>query len=526
MANIYTEQQVGNYAHDIDSTGLFEEARRVENYGKQFEQQAQNYEDKAKNTYALALKVQWQSSINDIAANPEFASNPVAMEKEIKNITDKMSAEIVDDDAKTDFLINSITKRNAYVQKAYAQRIKMQEEQYKSSVYNSIYSNIDSIGLSMADGILGVGDGSTLDASLLSDKEIREGINAKDEYGNYIFSDTERRSMIKDYEKNVFDNVKAGFELLTESQQKLFSEQLDKDSVSLGVVKDKDGNEVNIPLTAVVSNATYSDLKKYVRDENDKIRQRAVQEHNLLKKESEINFLKNPTQTNLDEFLAFHPNTSEAVIDRMMERIKATPNYDAKTTFESNADAYNGLREILALPTDTEEQKADMLDRSMKYAEKLTYSNTNGDLTYEDKEEYLDDLINAMANNSIKQRINDLPGLIALQKMHYLFYTWGDDRGLIDYPFAAISAKKKINDISHTLASGLLKMAVEGKSKDEILSFYNKNMEEAVKAKYWYIKDLQDKRLVKGETIINLGYGEPYIFNGFTDGDILITRTK
>jgi hypothetical protein len=245
-----------------------------------------------------------------------------------------------------------------------------------------------------------------------------------------------------------------------------------------------------------------------------------------LKKESEINFLKNPTQANLDEFLALHPSTSEAVIDRMSERIKATPNYNAKTTFESNADAYNGLREILALPTDTEEQKADMIDRSMKYAERLTLSNTNGDLTYEDKEEYLDDLINAMADNNIKQRINELPSLNVVQKLNMILDVWGDSSGPIDVSWNVILARKKISDISHTLASGLLQMAVNGASKDEILNFYNKNMEEAIKARYWYIKDLQNKKLVKGETIIDLGFGESYVFNGFTDGDILIKREQ
>lgn len=525
MANIYQEQAKSDiYNQYYSAQG--NPSKHVAEYSKQLNKLAESEEQKAKETYANSVSASWQNSMDDLATNPNYSANPQEFMKEAKKLQESMAGSIVDRDVKDAFLVNSALKSDAYIKNAYAQQRKVQNERYKSSIFDSIYSNIDSVGISLSNGILGVGDESSLDSSLLSDNIIKNGIEAKDEYGNYIFSDAERRKMQKDYEKSIFDNIKSGYELLTEGQRKVFFDGLESNSVSLGVVKDKDGNEVNIPLTAVVSNATYSDIKKYVRDENDKIRQRAVQEHNLLKKESEINFLKNPTQTNLDEFLALHPNTSETVIDRMMERIKQSPNYNAKTIFETDIEAYNGLREVLELPTDTEEQKADMLNRSMEYAEALAKSNINGELNYEDKEDYMDDLINAMADESIRNRINDLPGLITLQKMDRLFYTWGDDRGPIDYTFGAISAKKKISDISHTLASGLLKMAVEGKSKDEILSFYNKNMEEAVKAKYWYIKDLQDKKLVKGETIIDLGYGEPYIFNGFTDGDILITRTK
>lgn len=396
MANIYTEQQVGNYAHDIDSTGLFEEARRVENYGKQFEQQAQSYEDKAKNTYALALKVQWQSSINDIAANPEFASNPVAMEKEIKNITDKMSAEIVDDDAKTDFLINSITKRNAYVQKAYAQRIKIQEEQYKSSVYNSIYSNIDSIGLSVADGILGVGDGSTLDAILLSDKEIREGINAKDEYGNYIFSDEQRRKFTIDRDNAILATVKTSFDGMTDEQKKRALSSIESDTMIVGSYSDGKDTSVLVNLKDVVSPKTYSDFKAFTKKQIEAETQKIKKQFEEMRLARKVEEYENEKMISIK--LADLPTEQQLAVLRKNESLVSPEYYKAKEesilsskgiNAESRADVARELTLAVESVLRSDDEGLDFLKNADKVLIRIEQDYANGRLSTSDKKRLL-----------------------------------------------------------------------------------------------------------------------------------------
>lgn len=525
MANIYNEQVKSDLYHQY-YTAEGNPSGAISELGQEAKEKSAEYLNSARSAYSDAISIQGQNAMNQLLQNPELSLSPEKLGVEIDKLVDKMSSEIVDDEIKAKFIASASLNKSTYMNNAYAKAIKAEQERQKSTIFNKIYSDIDMIGTAFSNGMQGVSNEDDVINAVLADKDLTSKINAVNADGTFVFSDEQRRKFTTDRDNAILATFKTSFDGMTDEQKKRALSSIESDTMIVGSYSDGKDTSVLVNLKDVVSPKMYSDINKFVRDENDKIRQRAVQEHNLLKKESEINFLKNPTQTNLDEFLALHPNTSETVIDRMMERIKQSPNYNATTRFETDFEAYNGLREVLELPTDTEEQKADMLNRSMEYAEALAKSNVNGELKYEDKEDYMDDLINAMADESIKNRINDLPGLTTLQKMNRLFYTWGSDHGLIDYTFGAISAKKKIGDISHTLASGLLKMAVEGKSKDEILSFYNKNMEEAVKAKYWYIKDLQDKKLVKGETIIDLGHGEPYIFNGFTDGDILITRTK
>ena len=117
-----------------------------------------------------------------------------------------------------------------------------------------------------------------------------------------------------------------------------------------------------------------------------------------------------------------------------------------------------------------------------------------------------------------------MPGLTALQKINRFFDTWGETSGPIDVTWGALKARNKVDEITHSLTSTLLAMANQGSSLEDMQRVYDSMMEEAVKARYWYIDDIQNKRLVKGETIIDLGHGVPYVFNGFVDGDILIER--
>jgi hypothetical protein len=195
MANIYTEQQVGNYAHDIDSIGLFEEARRVEGYGKQFEQKAQNYENKAKNTYANALEIEATDTMNSLYE--QFKEDPVGLEKAFNDAYSKVSAEIVDDDVKVDFTAKAILKKQVYMTKAIENKKKADYRRDKSITYMGIDKNTQTIGEAFSTLLGGDFNPDNVAVYGSSMAQNEQMINKLNEDGTFMFTDEQENKNIK-----------------------------------------------------------------------------------------------------------------------------------------------------------------------------------------------------------------------------------------------------------------------------------------------------------------------------------------
>lgn len=282
---IYTENQVSNYAHSVGEPGIGVEAKRVAAYGEEFNQSAEAYEKQARNTYSLSVNAQWQASINELANNPVYANDPVAMENKINSITDKMSSEIVDDDVKMNFLVNASLKGKSYVNRAIANHRKIQDEQAKSSLYDSIFAGIDSESVVLANGISGVGDSSDLANAVFSNDMITSAMNAKNPDGTFIFTDAQRKQMQKDREMTTFNSFKASFDDLPDYKRRVVYEKMKSDKMSLGMIKDEDGEEKEIYLQDVVSRDTYNKYKEFAhqREENEYL----LEKRSIAKKEFE-----------------------------------------------------------------------------------------------------------------------------------------------------------------------------------------------------------------------------------------------
>jgi hypothetical protein len=439
MANIYTEQQVGNYAHDIDSTGLFEEARRVENYGKQFEQKAQNYENKAKNTYELALKTQWQSSVNKLLNNPAYSNNPVAMQKEIKNITDKMSSEVVDDDIKVNFLVNAEIKKGSYINNALANRRKLEEEQSRSFLYDAIYSGIDSESIVLSNGISGVGDSSDLANAVYSNDTIKSAMEAKNPDGSFIFSDAQRRQMLKDREMATFNSFKASFGNLPDYKRREVYQKIKSDTMSLGVLDN--GNEgKELYLQDVISRDTYNKYKEFVtqQEENEYLLEKKV----LAQKEFNEKKVMYATEQELSEQLDdLDPSEALKVLEQN-EGIVSDKYYKAKQKallsakgITANTRAETATELLLGITNAfTIEDDEEFLKEADKILTKIEEKYAEGELSLKDK-------------RNLTQQITKKQA-VALNSFIEDKSSWGGSWGRYGYDDAYNDIKKAFPDTS------------------------------------------------------------------------------
>lgn len=520
MAKIYSERETSELYHSTGEPGVGVEARRVAGYGKQLEAQSEQYERRAKDSYSKALNIEWQNSMNEMANNPTLYNNPTAFAKEVKKLNEKMSSEIVDDDVKVDFLVNSEIKGASYITNAQNNFIKAQAEREKSILFDSIYNGIETRNLAVKNIISGNGTDNDISTFIGNDIAFQQSVNRTNPDGTYVFSNEQRLKMKRDHENAIVDAFKNAYYNTPDEQKKQFY-----DSVMKGgkyVVNTKDGKQIEIDAQKILKPDTFKDIRHSIRDEHHKRLADIRKEQKIEGYQAKLNFLANPTKASLLTAFALNEKMSSDERADLEEIYRLSPNYEAETTFESNSEAYSGLKDVISMPHENEGQRDNMVRKALKYAAKLTRSNTNGKLTTEKKNEYIKTLTNALADDAFAERINDLPDM----NLFYSILSSVPSIYSVKTNVKQLAAQENIKKITHDLSSKMLYMASVGATNEQINDVYNKSLEDAVKAKYWYIPEIQNKPLKKGETTFKGLSGGVYIFNGFAGDDILVKKVE
>lgn len=532
MANIYNEQVKSDLYHQY-YTAEGNPAQSVLNYGEQMQKQAQQYEDKAKVTYANAIEVEASNVMNELINDPSLSANPALLEEKMNTAFDKMAADIVDDDVKIDFLAKTSVKKSSYLNKAYANAKKVQDEQYKSSLFNSIYANIDGAGLSFMNGLTGNGSMEDVQNFQMADQNIVNYINTKDEYGSFIFSDEQRLKMAKDYEKIILDYFKSSYETMDDKQKENLLKSFENDMVSLGSYslssegeltydfgsykvpkENKDKNRRYITLDNVVSSSSYADMKRWALEQRDKERKARISEHNLAAKESILSFMENPTQVGLDEAKRLNPFMSDDTLVRLEDHL--LKNSKAKVSYVSYSDAKKALDDVTSMPEETQKQQEKKIVAGLNYIENLMGSQHSSELDLDDKNDLKNKLIASLADNTIGSRIAELPDAIMFGQIEQ-----GNSPSLKEMYGKRVQAKRDFDAMNKNILSHMMNMVVKGESKEAIYRYYEDASKLLIKKKYWYIPDIQNKKLEEGKTKIELN-GVVYTFEGFSGSDILV----
>lgn len=262
MANIYKQQQTSNLAHKVYSAEG-NPAQNVIQYGEQMQKQAQQYEDKAKVTYAKALDIQSQQTMQQLY--DVYGNDPVALEEEFGKAYEKILGEIVDDDVKVDFIVNSQLKSQTYLAKAEQNKKKADYRAYKSSVYDSILENTNMAGISFSN-MLGEtyneGDIINYNRAVNANSSL---VNTLNEDGTYMFSDVQRENMVEDFNKAQLKYLKDYYNNLEPHQQEQYLSSLNEDGISLVVGVDENKNFVRANLQDMISPENYHDFKMYAQ---------------------------------------------------------------------------------------------------------------------------------------------------------------------------------------------------------------------------------------------------------------------
>lgn len=395
MANIYQEQAQS----DIYNQSYFAQgnpSKHVAEYSQEAKEKSDEYLQKARNIYSDAVSLQGQSALNELASNPELSTNPEKLGVEIDKIIGKMSSEIVDDEIKANFLAKSAISKSSYLNNAYAKALKVEEEKTKSTIFNKIYSDIDTIGLAFSNGMQGVSTEADVQNAVLADVDLTNKINALNSDGTFVFPDETRRKFELDRDNAILTAFKTSFDGMTDEQKKKALSDIENDKMIVGSFEDKENKRVVVNLKDVVSPKTYSDFKTFTKKERNAETQKIkkqFEEMRLAKKVEEYE-----TEKMLSTRLVDLPTDQQLAVLRKNEHLVSPEYYKSKEesilsskgiNAESRADVARELTLAVESVLRSDDEGLDFLKNADKVLIRIEQDYANGRLSTSDKKRLL-----------------------------------------------------------------------------------------------------------------------------------------
>ena len=144
-------------------------------------------------------------------------------------------------------------------------------------------------------------------------------------------------------------------------------------------------------------------------------------------------------------------------------------------------------------------------------------ANESGKLGEDDTERLKQLAIKTVADKTFKDRIKQLPDISTIRKIGNI----AKDITFFGEAYDLAKSKKNIEEIS-LKTSGAMLQAVSEDDFETAQQVYKKGLEDAIKAKYYFIPEMK-QNLIPNESVININ-NRPYLFKGFGSEDILVEK--
>lgn len=468
--------------------------------------------------YEQGLKISAAQGMEEIYN--QYQNDPEALKAELGKLSEKMTSEIPDLQTKVAFRANFITQSGSLVNRAQANYDKIQYQKKRSSYFDTIQANNKSIATALNNAFNGTGTADDLVNYQTAIKQNIDLINARNDDGTYIFSDAQRLSMSNAVDKLAAESFSNALNEMDDDKRTQVLEALNNDSMIIMQGED-DGEVKQLNLKDAFSPEIYADMKKSAKILDNKIKKERVTEWNTNKAYSAINLMKDPSAQNYKIWEYYNQDASEEKKKRMQEIAGFIPDEETVTTFDGYSDAYEEIKELSKMPNDTMAEKDAIEDKAMQIVQKLHLSNTTKDeegkykISSQDLTRAKQMINDLLSDNVFKKQVYEMPDTSTFRKMVQF----------IDAPvmYAAdrVNAKSKIGDIAQSTMRDIQNIVMspnldnETKRK-EIQKTYKTGIENAIRAKYYWIPDLQNKPLIENETILNIN-GTQYLYKGIGD---------
>lgn len=296
MPKIYQENQVTPLSNSVGSPAAAQSAEALRGYARRMDEEAQQHERQAKQTYSTALKISASDTMNQLYA--QYPDDPVTLQAEFKKAYDKSVGEIVDDDVKVDFMANAAMQSQSYINKAIYNKQQKDKKIAKATTYNSIYNNNNNAGLYFTNLMKNPTVDDLANYNINKHSTI-SAINSMDSDGNFLFTPEQQRRMAEDREKAIFNSLVASYRQMTPNEQIEHARLLSEDGVTMVVDIDKDNVAKTANIMDEMQYDTYEKYKDFVAKTVEKAEKKLSRKNNLLSPEDAIGEASEQTLNNI-----------------------------------------------------------------------------------------------------------------------------------------------------------------------------------------------------------------------------------
>ena len=261
MAKIYQENQTTELYNSTGAPAIAREAQRVRGYARQMDEDAQRYENQARQTYSTALKIGASETMNELYS--QYSDDPVRLQAEFKKAYDKAIGDIADDDVKVDFMANATLQSQTYITKAIENKKKKDYRIMKSTTFDGIDKNTQTLGLAFSTLLGDDFNPDNVGVYNIAVSNNNAMINRLNDDGTYMFTDEQRKRMRDDMDKAHLFALKTNFDDMLPYQKDSYMKLLADDNVEVPVGLDEEKNVIRKNLRDVVSPESYEKFKDY-----------------------------------------------------------------------------------------------------------------------------------------------------------------------------------------------------------------------------------------------------------------------
>lgn len=502
---------------------------------KGVQEQLDRNKQQALTLYEQGLKLTASQSMEEAYNN--YQNDPESLKAELNKISEKMTSEIPDMQTKVVFRANFITQSGSLINRAQANYDKIQYQKKKSSYFDTIQANNKSIAMALNNAFNGTGTADDLVNYQTAIKQNIDLINSRNDDGTYIFTDAQRLSMSNAVDKLAAESFSNALNDMDDDKRTQTLEALNKDSMIL-LQGEEDGEVKQLNLKDAFSPEIYADMKKSATILDNKIKKQQLAEWRQNKAYSAMALMKDPSEQNYKIWEYYNQDASDDKKKRMQEIAGFIPDEETITTYEGADDLYDEIKQLSDMPNDSMAEKDAIEDKAMQIVQKAHQSNITKDeegkfkVSSKDLDKAKQMINNILSDDVFKKQVEELPTMTTFQKLMNIGEPT-DIKPIDVIPGArkirgisrAISAKSKIGDIAQAtmrdIQNTVMRPDLDNDTKrKEIQRVYKSGIEDAIRAKYFWIPDLQNKPLIENETILNIN-GTQYLYKGIGD-DILL----
>lgn len=482
------------------------------------QEQLDQKKQEALTLYEQGLKLSAAQSMDE--AYNQYQNDPENLAAQLNKISEKMTSEIPDQAMKIAFRTNFITQSGTLINRAQANYDKIQYQKKKSSYFDTIQANNKSIATALSNAFNGTGSPDDLVNYQTSIKQNIGLINARNEDGTYMFTDAQRLSMSNAVDKLAAQSFSAALNDMDDDKRNQVIQALENDNMIL-LQSEDDGEVRQLNLKDAFAPEVYADMKKSAKILDNKIKKQQLAEWRQNKAYSAMALMQDPSEQNYKIWEYYNQDASDEKKAKMRQIAGFVPDEETVTSFEGYSDAYDAIKDLSDMKNSSQAEKDNMINTAVDIIQRLHKSNHEKDekgnfrIGSDDLTKLKQEVNNIVSDDVFKKQVSELPDFSGFKKMMQLV-----DAPVL-YIADRVNAKSKIGDIAQTTMQDIQRIVTlpgmdNDTKKKEIKRIYKSGMEDAIRAKYYWIPDLQNKELVKDETILNIN-GTQYLYKGIGD---------